>query len=41
MQIVNKSETAVFVDHMACVQKLASRGEISTFGDFFNEHCVR
>ena len=37
MQIVNKSETAVFVDHMACVQKLTSRGGISTFGDLFNE----
>ena len=37
MQIVNKSETAVFVDHMACIQKLTSRGGISTFGDLFNE----
>ena len=37
MEIVNKSETAVFVDHMACVQKLTSRGGINTFGDLFNE----
>ena len=37
IQIVNKSETAVFVDHMACVQKLTSRGGMSTFGDLFNE----
>ena len=37
MQIVNKSETAVFEDHMACVQKLTSRGGMSTFGDLFNE----
>ena len=37
MQIVNTSETAVFVDHMACVQKVTSRGGISTFGDLFNE----
>ena len=37
MQIVNKSEAAVFIDHMACVQKLTSRSGISTFGDLFNE----
>ena len=37
MQTVNKSETAVFVDHMVFVQKLTSRGEISTFGDLFSE----
>ena len=37
MQMVNKSETTVFEDHMACVQKLTSRGGINTFADLFNE----
>ena len=31
MQVIRKSSTAVFVDHMACVQKLTSRSGISPF----------
>ena len=27
------AQTDVFIDHMACVQKLSSRKEINTFGD--------
>ena len=31
--VTNRTQTAVFIDHMACVQKLSSRAGISTFGD--------
>ena len=37
MQVIRKSPTAVFVDHMACVQKLTSRAGVSAFGDLYNE----
>ena len=36
MQVIGKLSTAVFVDHMACVQKLTSSAGISTFGDLYN-----
>ena len=32
-----KSSTAVFVDHMACVQKLTPRASVSTLGDLYTE----
>ena len=31
--VTNRTQTAVFIDFMACVQKLSSRAGISTFGD--------
>ena len=31
MQVIRKSSTAVFVDHMKCVQKLTSRSGMSPF----------
>ena len=37
MQVIRYSSTAVFVDQIACVQKLTSRAGISTFGDLYNE----
>ena len=35
MELMNKSDTGVFVDHMACVKKLSSWAGINTFGDLY------
>ena len=33
------AHTAVFIDHMACIQKVSSRAGINTFGDLTDSVC--
>ena len=36
MRDIHKETTAVFIDHMACVQKLSSRAGMNTFGNLLD-----